>query len=66
MAFVVAAIGILLHQEFYRVCEQFVANSRGLSYIAYSALQGHAVASLVEALCYKPEGRGLDARCGKR
>jgi hypothetical protein len=24
----------------------------------------HAVASLVEALCYKPEGFGFDSRCG--
>jgi hypothetical protein len=24
----------------------------------------HAVAYLVEALCYKPEGRGLDSRLG--
>jgi hypothetical protein len=23
---------------------------------------GHAVAQLVEALCYKPEGRGFDSR----
>jgi hypothetical protein len=25
---------------------------------------GHAVAHLVEALCYKPEGRGSESRCG--
>jgi hypothetical protein len=25
--------------------------------------QGHAVAYLVEALCYKPEGRGFHSRC---
>jgi hypothetical protein len=25
---------------------------------------GHAVAQLVEALCYKPEGRGLDGVIG--
>jgi hypothetical protein len=24
--------------------------------------EGHAVAQLVEALCYKPEGRGFDSR----
>jgi hypothetical protein len=24
---------------------------------------GHPVAQLVEALCYKPEGRGFDSRC---
>jgi membrane-associated PAP2 superfamily phosphatase len=24
--------------------------------------KGHAVAWLVEALCYKPEGRGFDSR----
>jgi len=24
---------------------------------------GHAVAQLVEALCYKSEGRGFDSRC---
>jgi hypothetical protein len=27
---------------------------------------GHAVAQFVEALCYKPEGRGLDSRWGYR
>jgi hypothetical protein len=26
--------------------------------------QGHAVAYLVEALCYKPEGRGIESRGG--
>jgi hypothetical protein len=25
---------------------------------------GHAVAKLVEALCYKPEGSGFESRCG--
>jgi hypothetical protein len=25
--------------------------------------RGHAVAWLVETLCYKPEGRGFDSRC---
>ena len=25
---------------------------------------GHAVVQLVEALCYKPEGRGFDSRWG--
>jgi hypothetical protein len=24
--------------------------------------KGHAVAQLIEALCYKPEGRGFDSR----
>jgi hypothetical protein len=24
---------------------------------------GHAIALLVEALCYKPEGRGFDSQC---
>jgi hypothetical protein len=27
-------------------------------------LSGHAVAQLVEALCYKPEGRGFKSRWG--
>ena len=27
---------------------------------------GHAVAQLVEALCYKLEGRGFDPRCCHR
>jgi hypothetical protein len=27
-----------------------------------SFFKGHAEASLVEALCYKPEGRGFDSR----
>ena len=26
---------------------------------------GHAVAQLVEALRYKPEGRGFDSRCSR-
>ena len=26
-------------------------------------MRGHAVAQLVEALLYKPEGRGIDSRC---
>jgi hypothetical protein len=26
---------------------------------------GHAVAQLVESLCYKPESRGLETRCGQ-
>jgi hypothetical protein len=29
----------------------------------YNIWMGHAVAYLVEALSYKPEGRGLDSRC---
>jgi len=28
----------------------------------YNCLMGHAVAQLVEPLCYKPEGRGFDSR----
>jgi len=28
----------------------------------YTSMQGHAVAQLVEALRYKPEGRGFDSR----
>jgi hypothetical protein len=28
----------------------------------YFELMGYAVAQLVEAVCYKPEGRGLDSR----
>jgi hypothetical protein len=44
-----------------------------LSFIAYSQYHipyerglcmEHAVAWLVEALCYKPEGRRFDSRCG--
>jgi hypothetical protein len=29
---------------------------------AYEITTGHAVALLVEALCYKPEGRGIEPR----
>jgi hypothetical protein len=36
-----------------------VCRSRGYSW-------GHAVAQLVEALRYKPEGRGFDSRCSNR
>jgi hypothetical protein len=28
----------------------------------HTFLEGYAVAQLVEALCYKPEGRGFDSR----
>jgi hypothetical protein len=36
-----------------------------LSILAPLSLQrGHAVAKLVEALCYKPEGRGFESRLG--
>jgi hypothetical protein len=31
-------------------------------YIRYDYRKGYAVAQLVEALCYKPEGRGFDSR----
>jgi hypothetical protein len=31
--------------------------------IWYVLIWRHAVAQLVEALCYKPEGRGVDSRC---
>jgi hypothetical protein len=30
--------------------------------IFVSAFKGHAVANLVEALCYKPDDRGLESR----
>jgi short-subunit dehydrogenase len=33
-----------------------------LSFLTYIASKGHAVAHLVEALHYKPEGRGFDSR----
>jgi hypothetical protein len=29
--------------------------------VQYSTIRGHAVAQLVEALHYKPEGRGFDS-----
>ena len=32
-------------------------------YLRASIIKGHAVAQLVEALRYKPEGRGCDSRC---
>jgi hypothetical protein len=31
--------------------------------VSVSILQGHAVAQLIEVLCYKPEGRGSDFQC---
>ena len=31
-------------------------------YILYQLIMGHAVTQLVEALCYKSEGRGFDSR----
>jgi len=31
-------------------------------YCTYSTYMGHAVAQLVEALHYNPEGRGFDSR----
>jgi hypothetical protein len=30
--------------------------------LVVSLIWGHAVAELVEALCYKPEGRGFESR----
>jgi hypothetical protein len=30
----------------------------------YLFLSGHAVAQLVEALCYKPKGRGFESQWG--
>jgi hypothetical protein len=33
-----------------------------LLFVCIFISQGHAVAQLVEALCYKPEGRGFDSR----
>jgi hypothetical protein len=41
----------------------FVAKNVQLLYLVkLMLLPGHAVAQLVEALCYKPEGRGLDSQ----
>jgi hypothetical protein len=34
----------------------------GLIWVKYSFEKGPAVAQLVEALCYKPEGRGFDSQ----
>jgi len=34
----------------------------GKNYVPLSFYLGHAVAQLVEALRYKPEGRGFDSR----
>jgi hypothetical protein len=39
-------------------------NGRASLYAEYSWREGHAVAQLVKALCYKPEGRGSDYRYG--
>jgi hypothetical protein len=36
----------------------------GSSIQIYKIPRGHAVAQLVEALCYKPEGHGFDSRWG--
>jgi len=33
-----------------------------INYFQYLSCRGHAVAQLVEALCYKPEGRGFNSR----
>jgi hypothetical protein len=35
-------------------------------FYAVPVLKGHAVAQLVEALCYKSEGSGFDSRRGYR
>jgi hypothetical protein len=40
----------------YPCCGKFI------SYTRYNIRWGHAVAELVEAPCYKPEGRGFDSR----
>jgi hypothetical protein len=31
-------------------------------HVVYTYIRGHAVAELVEALCYKPEGSGFESR----
>jgi hypothetical protein len=36
------------------------------TYVETQEIWGHAVALLVEALCYKPEGREFDSRWGQR
>jgi len=38
------------------------AKRRNLYFTLYVQWMGHAVAQLVEALRYKPEGRGFDSR----
>ena len=40
-----------------------VASDGGPLYCATQQSRGHAVAQLVEALSYKPEGLGFDSRC---
>jgi hypothetical protein len=44
---------------FYQIRQHIPENSN--PYI-HGGGGGHAVAELVEALCYKPEGRGFDSR----
>jgi hypothetical protein len=40
----------------------YFQNTSTKNYVRHSKFAGHAVAQLVEALRYKPEGRGFDSR----
>jgi len=51
---------LLLLLLFYILCKFIVTKTSDLYKIHCDS--GHAVAQLVEALCYKPEGRGFDFR----
>jgi hypothetical protein len=50
--------------DFYVELSNFIKklNSNMLSQYPQSVAEGHAVEYLVEALCYKPEGRGIESR----
>jgi hypothetical protein len=43
--------------------KQPAVTSRETNIVLSNPAGGHAIALLVQALCYKPEGRGFDSRC---
>jgi hypothetical protein len=49
-------------QIFPSICQIRIGNYVSMFYLYVNEYVGHALAQLVEALRYKPEGRGLDAR----
>jgi hypothetical protein len=49
----------VIHVDYVLIC---VPECQSMKYVPYLILTGHAVAQLVEALRYKPEGRGFDSR----
>jgi hypothetical protein len=50
--------------SFFAILNLYSCFEISVNYSSFSLNFGHAVAHLVEALCYKPEGHGLNSRWG--